>query len=311
MTRKTKEAIKATAAIVIVVVAVFVLWIYPLNQAGKIVSRPENEPAPLDLKATELKSDSLSFVTEDNIRLWGAMFAAQDQPGDSGTAKGTVRGTVILVHGLFEGASSQMVKAAALTAQGFAVVVYDQRDFGRSGGRYCSGGYFEANDLQAVVARLELENRLIHPVIVWGEDHGAAAAVLIWERENRIDYVVAENPVVNGRDWQKRIIRQRDLSSPDIMLGILWWWMKQKSGYEIDIDQTDISDQFGTALVNKPGRLLAIACGDGDTAANPYVEELHSFGTAEWLLYPCPPDQPLFDSHQEDIIAAIEKLLRP
>ena len=308
MTRKTKEAIKATAAIVFVVVAVFVLWIYPLNQAGKIISRPENEPTPLDLQATGLKSDSLSFLTEDNIRLWGVMFAAQDRPGDSGTAAGSIRGTVILVHGLFEGASSQTAKAAALTAAGFTVIVYDQRDFGRSGGRYCSGGYFEANDLQAVIARLELENRLIHPVIVWGEDHGAAATVLIWERENRIDYVVAENPVVNGRDWQKRIIRKRNLSSPNIMLGIIWWWMKQKSGYEIKHQETDLNDYIGTAIVRRPDRLLVVACGNDGVPENSYIAAIADIG-GNWLILPC-SETTLFAGHKDAILSAVMAMIK-
>ena len=112
MTKKTKEAIKTTAAIVLVIAAVLALWIYPLNQAGKIVTRPEDRPEPYVPEESGLTVDSLDMVTEDNIRL-SAFFCRAAEDIDS------VRGTVFLLHGLKIDGSSQLAKAQALTADGF------------------------------------------------------------------------------------------------------------------------------------------------------------------------------------------------
>ncbi len=297
MTKKTKEAIKTTAAIIIAVLAVILLWIYPLNQAGKIIVRADEELQPAGVEEYGLAADSMTVTTEDNLKLSGLVFAAD-----------SARGTVVLIHGLFGVNSSQLSKVRAFVDEGFNSVVYDQRGYGKSDGKYRSGGYFEANDLQSVISRLDLEDRLIHPVVVWGEDHGATAAIRAWAQENRIDFVIAENPVVNGRDWQKRVIEHKNLSAPSLCLPVIWWWMKQESGYEIPIDDTDISDRFGMAVEKKPGRMLSIACGDADKAVNPYIDELVPLG-GEWLVLPC-PDGSLFEKHKDRLMFAIMEMIQ-
>jgi pimeloyl-ACP methyl ester carboxylesterase len=298
MTKKTKEAIKTTAVIIIVILAVFGLWIYPLNQAGKIIVRPDQEEAPAaNPDEFGLKADTISVTTEDNIKLFCLYFGADSSLG-----------TVILIHGLKESLLSQLPKAEALLDAGFNVAVYDQRGYGLSEGEYRSGGYFEANDLQAVISRLDLEDRLFHPVLVWGEEHGAAAAVRLWRNESRIDYIMAENPVINGRDWQKRVVEYRDMSAPDFYLPLIWWWMKLKSGYEIPIEETDITDRIGTAFEKMPGRLMVMACGDGGRPKNEYVAELVPIG-GNWKVMPCSEGN-LFEKNQRESISAVEGMVK-
>ena len=307
MTKKTKEAVKTTAAIVIAVVVALVIWVYPLYESGKIVARPESEPAMPDIETLGLAADTLSFLTEDNLRLRGMLFSAANKPGGSASGD-SAKGTVILLHGLFEGMSSQLEKASALVNAGFRVIAYDQRGYGLSEGRFRSGGYFEGNDLQEAVARLYLENRLAHPVIVWGEDHGAAAALRAWQENTAIDYVVSENPVMIGRDWQKRVVHHDSLSAPDIMLGIIWWWMKQKSGYEIQHQETDLNDYIGTAVVKRPDRLLVVACGNNNIPDNSYIADIAGIG-GNWLILPCAGNT-LFAGHKDAILSAIMAMIK-
>jgi pimeloyl-ACP methyl ester carboxylesterase len=304
MTKKTKEAIKTSAAIVIIIALVLGLWIYPLNQAGKMITAPVSDSTALNLAEYGLVGDTVKFVTEDNLNLWGMVFPADSAYADS------IRGTFILLHGLTAGMSSQLGKAAALTHDGYRVVAYDQRGYGKSDGKYYSGGFFEANDLQSVIGRLALEDRIVRPLAVWGQDQGATAAIRIWDRENRIDDVIADNPIVNGRDWEKRIKKEKDLSVPVFMMGLVWWWMKQKSGYEIPIGETDISDAYGTALVDHPTHMMVIACGADGVPSNPYLMELMSFGTADWLVLSCSGDSTMFSQHRDTIMAEVKALMR-
>jgi uncharacterized protein len=293
MTKKTKEAVKATAAIILALALAFAAWIYPLNQAGKIIVRPEEKVSAPDPAKSGLKGDSVLFISEDNQHLPGYIFRPEK-----------VRGTVLLLHGLSGDLSSQFSKAKVLYDSGFCVIVYDQRGYGRSDGKMRSGGFFETNDLEAVVAKLELSDGLTPPVIIWGEEQGATAALRAWDREKRIDFVVAEEPVFNGRDWQKRIIKLRQMSAPDYYLGIIWWWMKIKSGYEMPLAETEISDAVGTGAIKRQGHMLLIACGSGDVPSNSYLADLKPAG-GDWLILPCASGTSLFDSNRDKIISSV------
>lgn len=304
MTRKTKEAIKASSAIVLAVAAVFFLWIYPLNQAGKIVERPENSPVSSDLAEFGLIGDSLVIETETDLIIKGWYIPGLTDEGSD------VSGTVILLHGLFGNSDSQMEKAKELVESGFNVVVYDQRGYGRSDGKYRYCGYYGAYDLETIVGRLYLEDKLIAPVFVWGEEQGGSAAIRFWQDDNRVDFVIAENPILDGRDWQERIVDHDSLSAPDIMLGLIWWWIKKDSGYNYSIEETDISDGFGTAMVNKEGRMLVIATGTDDRPDNEYLGELYEMG-GDWLILPSVPStETIFDNYKSAIMhrAFMERL---
>ncbi len=301
MTKKTREAVKATLAIILVVVAIFVLWIYPLNQAGKINVRPDGETGQPSAGLPGIAGDTLTVLTEDNEKLAGILFKTPSP-----------KGTFILVHGLFGDRNSQLDKAKALAEAGFDVMVYDQRGYGLSEGKYRSGGFYEGDDLQEVVSQLDLKSLLVHPLIVWGEDQGGTAALRAWPQERRIDFVVAENPVVNGRDWQKRVIRHRNMSAPDLLLPVVWWWMKLKSGYEISIASSEIGEQYDWAMTNKAGRFMTVVCGTGQTPDNNYLTKLKDRG-GDWLLLPCADaasgGSNLYGGHKDALLSAIMAMI--
>lgn len=298
MTKKTWEAVKATAAIVITLILIFILLIYPLNQAGKIVSRPAPPAAPLGSDILGVPADTLDFTSEDNLKLKG-LFARPQNP----------RGTFILIHGLSGDCSTQIDKAKSLLDSGYAVLIYDQRGYGCSEGKFVSGGYFETDDFQSVIAKLELSDRLIKPVIVWGEDHGASAALRAWEHEPKVDYIIAENPVAGGRDWQKRTVSLKGMSAPEFSFGLIWWWMKIKSGYEIPLKETNLAGPLTFAKDKHPGKLLIFACGSGGNPSNKYLVDIKNVG-GDWRLLPCGSDQPLFGDNKVAMVSDVFQLLR-
>lgn len=297
MTKKTREAVKATLAIILVVIAIFVFWIYPLNQAGKINVRPDGETGQPAVSLPGLVGDTMTITSEDNQKLSGILYKSPSP-----------KGTFVLVHGLFGDRNSQMDKAKTLVDSGFDVMVYDQRGYGVSEGKYRSGGYYEGEDLQEVVSLLDLKNLLVHPVIVWGEDQGATAAFRAWPVERRIDYVVAENPVASGRDWQKRVIRKRDMSAPDLLAPVIWWWMKLKSGYEISTAASEIGEQYDWAVANKAGRFIVAACGTGQTPDNDLLVALKNHG-GNWMILPCADGSGLYSGHKDALLSAIMTMI--
>ncbi|MCK5127831.1 MAG: alpha/beta hydrolase [candidate division Zixibacteria bacterium] len=298
MTRKTIDAIQTSSVIVLVIAAVLAFWVYPLNQAGKIVERPEETAELIEPSQNGFVSEPFKILTEDNLSIAGFYL---DAVTDSASSPA---GTFILLHGLFVGMESQLEKASDITSLGYNVIIFDQRGFGQSDGDYRSGGTFEGNDLQSLLSRFELEDKLIQPVVVWGEAHGGTAGIRTAAEDARIDYVIAEEPVVDGRDWQKRVVSYNDMSTPDIMLSMVWWWMKQTSNYEIELDETEIDDQVGMLSESKPDQFFIIASGTGDTPDNSYLAELNNLG-GNWVLFPS-GEKDLYMENRDSILAFIK-----
>ncbi|MFH1699345.1 MAG: alpha/beta hydrolase [Candidatus Zixiibacteriota bacterium] len=307
MTKKTKEAIKASMAIVIAIVAILALLVYPLIQSGKIINRPELEEIT-ETPNSNLNVESFIITSEDNLKLVCNYVPRSSMADNNARLPDTANGTVILLHGLSDDLSARDEKAQLLSSIGLNVFYYDQRAFGKSEGKYCSGGYFEGNDLQTVISRLYLEDKIVEPLIIWGIDHGGTAALRVWENENRIDFVIAEEPIINGRDWQKREVARKDLSIPDFYLGFIWWWMKLKSGYEIEIEETDISDQFSMATELHPDNFLIIADGENDIPKNEYLAELRDIG-GRWIIGP-DGEGDIFKANNDELMAAFGDLLK-
>ncbi|MEZ5360632.1 MAG: alpha/beta fold hydrolase [Candidatus Zixiibacteriota bacterium] len=303
MTKQTKETIKTSAVIVIVLLGVFFLWIYPLNQAGKIIERPEESSSLIDLSEHGLIGEDFKILTEDNLSMSGFYIQANL---DSAAAQPA--GTVVLLHGLFSDMSSQIDKAKVLADLGYNCAIYDQRGFGQSDGEFRSGGYYEANDLHTLLTRMELEDRLVHPIVLWGEDHGGTAAIRTANELSNVDFCIAENPVVDGIDWEKRVIKARDMSAPDFYLSFIWWWMKQTSSYEISLDESDVSDAFGMVTEKKPNGLLIIAAGAGNTPINEKLAELQGLG-GNWLVVPAGDN--LFTENQEVVMDRFVTMMKP
>jgi uncharacterized protein len=100
-------------------------------------------------------------------------------------ARGTVRGTVVYLHGVADNRGSAL-GAAHLTERGFDLVAYDSRAHGNSGGDVCTYGFYEKQDLRRV---LDVIDR--GPIVVIGSSLGAAVALQAAGEDERIVAVVA------------------------------------------------------------------------------------------------------------------------
>lgn len=268
MTKKTREAIKATTAIIIVLLAIYLLWIYPLHEARRIVA-VDSRAKPWSWSDQILQqSDTISFVTEDNITLSGYRVGPD-----------SALGTVILLHGLTGEADRYFEAARTLAASGYAVFAYNQRGFAGDSIGYVSGGVFEADDIQSFTSRLYLENRLVRPLVIIGFDQGGTAALQALSRTDRIDFVLAANPLVSGYDWVARRKDQKGMILPRFFYPLVWWWMKQDSGYEIDPDEVGVAGLL-PQLTDKYAQQFGIVVSDSDGPPAKYTKELKSEAAA-------------------------------
>lgn len=128
---------------------------FPLGSAGT--------PADVGLDATE----SITFVTDDGIRLAGWFVASRTSPS---------RGTIIVFNGNAGTRAFRAELARALREHGIGVLLFDYRGFGGNPGRPTEDGL--ARDARAARAFLETRADVDQRrVFYFGESLGSAVAV--------------------------------------------------------------------------------------------------------------------------------------
>lgn len=126
-------------------------------------------------------------------------------------ATGLVRGTILYLHGVGDNKISGLRLAKVFQARHFNVLMYDSRAHGKSGGGFCTYGYYEKYDVAKAIDILQEKKTIsLGPIGVFGTSMGAAVAVQAASLEKRIRAVVAEGCFTNLRtitvDYQKRLL---------------------------------------------------------------------------------------------------------
>jgi dipeptidyl aminopeptidase/acylaminoacyl peptidase len=121
----------------------------------------------------------ITFPSRDGIALQGWLVPARDPD--------SAPGGIILCHGMSANREEMLPWAEALWGDGFAVLMFDFRAGGESGGDLCTAGRDEAQDLLAAVDYLSGRpdaERL--PLGVFGFSMGGAAAIVAAADDARI-----------------------------------------------------------------------------------------------------------------------------
>lgn len=133
---------------------------------------------PIRLPVWGSPSERFSDFTlhSGDVTLRGWMFLPDQAPA----------GLVVYLHGKDANRWGGDRAARHLVKQGFAVLAYDQRAHGHSGGEFCTYGHYEVEDLKRALDQVG-----ITPVYVVGESMGAAVALQAATSDRRIGGVVA------------------------------------------------------------------------------------------------------------------------
>jgi dipeptidyl aminopeptidase/acylaminoacyl peptidase len=102
----------------------------------------------------------------------------------------SVRGTVVLLHGVRMDKRSLIPEAVALVDAGYRVVLVDLRGHGDSTGEYLTYGTLEAADVRALLASFGATTSL-GPLGAYGFSYGGAVALKLAELEPKVQAVVA------------------------------------------------------------------------------------------------------------------------
>jgi alpha-beta hydrolase superfamily lysophospholipase len=130
-------------------------------------------------KIPQIDYQEVTFTGWDAVQLKGWRFPA----------RGVRRGTLIYLHGIADNRGSSLGAAERFTTRGFAVIAFDSRAHGESGGTACTYGYYEKRDLQKVLDTVDAR-----PIVVMGASLGAAVALQTAAEDPRIDAIVSVEP---------------------------------------------------------------------------------------------------------------------
>jgi len=105
------------------------------------------------------------------------------------------KGVVVLCHGVDGDRTAMIRPAKMLLSHGYAVLLFDFRARGRSGGERCTIGYRETDDLLAAVDLVRKRPDLHGvPIGLLGHSMGGAVVLMAAARSSDIRAVVAESP---------------------------------------------------------------------------------------------------------------------
>ncbi|UCD93918.1 MAG: hypothetical protein JSU69_09115 [Candidatus Zixiibacteriota bacterium] len=238
MSKKTREIVTTTTVLVLIVLFVAFYIVYPLISVRKAVERPdggkfddpeytlENDAAFFN--DLGFQPDTFDMTTDDNIRLAALYFHPDTALYDS------IRGTAVLIHSSDSNRTSLSAYLNPLLDSGLAVVLYDQRASGFSGGRYHSGGIYEADDLNQLIVHLKYRELIPRPLFAVGFELGADAAIYASEEEMRIDEVIAVNPHLTINRWITKVKENRGLLPIPFYRMVYFWWYKKITGFPLD-----------------------------------------------------------------------------
>ncbi|MBI3330960.1 MAG: alpha/beta hydrolase [Candidatus Omnitrophica bacterium] len=134
-----------------------------------------------------LGSETVEFQATDGVRLEGWKI-----PGEPS------RPWILLCHGVGSNRADLLDIAAGLHEAGFNLFLFDFRGHGASQGRVTSFGWQEQRDLEGALSFLGTQADIpAAPYGVYGISMGAAVALMVAARDERIGAVAADSPYPN------------------------------------------------------------------------------------------------------------------
>lgn len=116
---------------------------------------------------------------------------------------------VVIAHGYTYTHHGGIKYAHIMKQLGFNVILYDERYHGESGGKNCSLGYYEEQDLHDVITDTFLRFGSDIFLGTYGESMGATTAILEQAHDDRIRFVIADCGFANFRMLVKYLVKKR------------------------------------------------------------------------------------------------------
>ena len=149
---------------------------------------------------------------------------------DNPAERGTRRKIAVICHGQTANRYAALKYADIFYRAGWSVLIYDERYFGQSGGKYCTLGQEESRDLAAILARVRERFGADCHIALHGESMGAATALLSL-RYTRADLIVADCPFADSELLFRQWLESRLPVPPGLILPWFAFLARRRCGY--------------------------------------------------------------------------------
>jgi len=105
----------------------------------------------------------------------------------------SVKGTIILLHGIRSNKESFIELSNKLSKLGFNSVALDSRAHGQSGGTHCTFGVKEKKDISELISVLSEKEGITENIGVWGQSLGGAIGLQALGNDKRIKFGIIES----------------------------------------------------------------------------------------------------------------------
>lgn len=194
--RKYRKKLFLTLGIVTVLGALGIHFVAPYG-----IIRPFRKQSRVTPSDYDLTAESLRVITDDGIGLEGYRTFSR---------MSYTTGAIILVHGIGSCKEDMMGLADMLAYSGMETYLFDLRAHGRSGGEYCTYGFYEKEDIKAIVSKIKSDRPTLR-LGIWGNSLGGAIALQALAIDPRIDYGIIESTFTDLRsvvkDYQARLMK--------------------------------------------------------------------------------------------------------
>lgn len=149
--------------------------------------------------------------------------------------KGHAKGIVILCHGHRYTWHGTVKFMDIFRNLGFAVIAYNHRFHGSSGGENCTAGYYEKWDLEAVAQWGESQYPDASWIGVMGESMGGAVVLEYLALAQRIDFVIADSPYSSMEDIYR--VQMGKHRIPRLLQRAILWradrYLRKEAGFSL------------------------------------------------------------------------------
>lgn len=215
------------------------------NEQLSVLLQNKTHPEDFSLVATDIE-----VIVEDSIKLKGWHIPS----------KRSSNATVIVLHGVNASREFMLPTAKILTENGFNVVLFDSRGHGKSGGGYCTYGYYEKRDISSIVSFLLLKDST-QSVGIYGNSLGGAIALQAMAVDSRIKCGVVESTFSNLREVVSAYMERMFFVGPMFLSNIALDRASEMAKFDPDA----VNPELMAKKINNP---IFIAHGDSDEHIN-------------------------------------------
>ena len=222
------------------------------NPVVTLIKRNKNVDVKLSSdQEKEYQHKALLIKSFDNIQLAATLTYSHLD---------SVKGTVILLHGIRSNKDHFKEVSKFLAINGYNSVALDLRAHGESGGQFCSFGVNEKKDIQKLVDFLIDTEKLNH-IGIWGQSLGGAVGLQAMGIDSRLQFGIIESTFTD----LKTVVNDYF----DLYIGFSFTpfsnYLVNRTGDIADFDPNEASPIRYCNKINKP---ILIVHGDQDKRIN-------------------------------------------